>query len=162
MSLLKLSALPEALGAGPSTSPRASWSRSYEGTLGALTLHVLFEQERAEADAAALAWQGDRVEVWKKGEDAFLAGVFDFSTDEAAALFARRLERLYRERWARGGPVRQEPGEGVRLASGTDGFWIQSQGRTVAFCRGRLPEDPAKLLPALWRSEVRPMEPEER
>ena len=162
MSLLKLSALPEAVGEGPSTPPEARWSKVYEGTLGALTLHVLFEQERAEADAAALAWQGDRVEVWRRGQDAFLAGVFDFSTDEAAALFVRRLERLYRERWARGGPVRPEPGEGVRLASGADGFWIQSQGRTVAFCRGRLPDDPAKLLAALWRSEVRSVEPEER
>jgi hypothetical protein len=154
MSLLRLSALPEALGEG--------WERTYEGTLGALTLHVLFEHERAEADAVALAWQGDRVEVWKKGEDLLLAGVVDFSADEAAALFARRLERLFRERWARGGPVRQEPGDGVRLASGTDGFWIQVRGRTAAFGRGRFPEDPAGLLSALWRSQVRSVEPEER
>ena len=94
-----------------------------------------------------------------------LVGEHDFASfcrrPEAGGT-VRRLERLYRERWARGGPVRPEPGEGVRLASGADGFWIQSQGRTVAFCRGRLPDDPAKLLAALWRSEVRSVEPEER
>lgn len=153
-SLLRLSALPEALG--------ADWTKVYEGTLGAFTLHVLFEQERADADAAALAWQGDRAEVWKRGADAFIAGVVDFARDEAAGLFARRLERLFRERWARGGPVRKEPGDGVRLASGPDGFWVQVQGRTAAFARGRFPDDAAKLLAALWQSEVRPIEPEGR
>jgi hypothetical protein len=130
------------------------WKRTYGEVSGALTLHVMFEDQRALADAIARAWDGDRFGLWERGEEAFVAGVLVFATERAASLFGKQLERAYRTRWNRGREVDEHAALGTHLSAGADHLLLEVRGKSAVFCRGRLPMGPARIVEALWKSEV--------
>lgn len=135
----------------------AGWKMSLEDTLGALTLHTLFEDQKAVADAVAKGWDGDRVQLWTKGGDAVLAGIIAFASEEAAGSAAKQLERLYREQWTKGAQIEEK--DGALVAGGKDCFFAESKGSTLAFARGSAPAASKALRDALWKFEVKQAEP---
>ncbi len=154
VALVRLAPLGEALGEG--------WRKAGEDTIGALTIHAMLEDQKGTADAVAKAWDGDRVQVWRRGDRAFVAGVASFASPEAASSFVKQLERLYREQWTKGGKIEEAPGDGTRLACGEDRFWAWTVGGVAAFTRGEMPGDGSGVIEALRKSEVAEPNPVEK
>jgi hypothetical protein len=133
------------------------WTRVYDDTLGALTLHTLFEDKGPTADKIAKGWDGDRLQTWRRGADeALVAGRVVFHTGEAADTFAKQLEALYREQWTKG-KLEEHKAEFTHLSDGPDRLLIQLKAPQVAFARGRVPAAAVgKLLDALWAGAAQP------
>lgn len=129
------------------------WKATFEDTAGALTLHALLEGDSRTADTVARAWDGDRVTVWRKEEDALLAASLVFDSKRAAAAFGRALGRLFDRAWHDG-----EETQGHRCAatvhrvSGPDHLLVSVRDVRVDLLRGRLPEARHDLLKLLERS----------
>lgn len=146
VTAVELADLGAALGEG--------WKQAYADTAGAITFHTMFEDQVKTADAVARNWNGDRFEVWRNGDEALIAGVADFETEEAATAFARQVERKYRESWTGGKEIEELEGEGTRLSAQGDRLLLQQRGTSVALARGSAAK-PDALLSALWKSRIK-------
>jgi len=146
IAVVHLASLQEALG--------REWKMIHEDTVGALTLHTMFEDQRRQADAIAEAWDGDRVQVWKNGDDFLLMGVVVFASPEAASLCASELKRVYEEKWVQGKKVTVRDSLITHLSAGPDQLVVQLIEKTVILCRGALPTEAAKLTGALSKSKI--------
>jgi hypothetical protein len=146
---VELSPLKDLLGGG--------WEAEREDTIGSLVLHTLFEKDVSVAEGIARGWNGDRLQSWRKGSDRFIAGMVVFETEPAAEDFLHSLDRKFREEWHERKDVVGPPGHPAALKAGDDALGIERRDRAVAFCRGKLPIDSAKLLDALWKSKRTPV-----
>ncbi|MBI2932926.1 MAG: hypothetical protein HYY16_14880 [Planctomycetes bacterium] len=146
VATVALGPVGEALGDG--------WEKPYEDTLGALAFHTLLEDYRREADAVGKAWDGDGVELWRKGDQLLIAVVVLLNTETEAAKLAKQLERLYREQWTKGAKIKEHEASFVWLSAGSDHFVAEARGKIVVLARGALPQDPSKLVAALGKGDV--------
>lgn len=125
------------------------WKKIHEDTLGAVTLHTMFEESRSTADKIAKGWQGDRVQAWQSGDDAVVAGRVEFNDAGSAEKFSKNLERLYREEWSKG-ELKEHAGGFTHLSDGADHFVVQQREKAVVYARGAIPGEAGKLVEAVW------------
>lgn len=135
------------------------WKKGYEDTLGALTLHTMFENHRRTADRIAKGWNGDRFQTWQNGDEAFIIVVATFETEKAAETLAKQLEYQYREEWTKGTEIKEHAEGFVHLSADSDHFLVQVKDTQVAFVRGSLPVKATAVMETLWKSEVKETEP---
>jgi len=106
------------------------------------------------ADAVARGWNGDRVQVWQKEEEALFAGVLAFDSKSTASRFVRQVERLFCETWNEKGKTEKHRCKAVHHQAGADHLVLSQRENQLVLLRGTLPAECDKMTTALWKSAV--------
>ena len=132
-----------------------SWQLKHEDTMGALTLHSLFESRLDQANDVASSWSGDRIQLWENESNGVaLVGLVEFDSNEAAKILESEFIRLCREKWMQGGAIRELEHDGTHLEADGDHFVLERRKSTVVFVRCTGGKNPASVVSSLWRSKV--------